>query len=113
MKEVYLVCVLYLLAAARLTITLLRHRLGYWWKKMAREYLDSFLVAGMAAIVLITFVVRSFYIPSESMVPTLLVNDYILVNRFVYNFASPSRGRSSSSTRPTSPTKRARTLLKG
>ena len=59
---------------------------------MAREYLDSFLVAGMAAIVLITFVVRSFYIPSESMVPTLLVNDYILVNRFVYNFASPSRG---------------------
>lgn len=92
MKEVYLVCVLYLLAAARLTITLLRHRLGYWWKKMAREYLDSFLVAGMAAIVLITFVVRSFYIPSESMVPTLLVNDYILVNRFVYNFASPSRG---------------------
>lgn len=65
------------------------------WKKMhktVREYIDSFVIAGTVAMLIITFVVRSFYIPSESMVPTLLVNDYILVNKFVYHFSSPSRG---------------------
>ncbi len=61
-------------------------------RKACQEYLDSFIIAGVVAILLITFIVRSFYIPSESMVPTLLVNDYILVNKFVYHFTTPSRG---------------------
>jgi signal peptidase I len=38
------------------------------------------------------FVVEAFYIPSESMVPTLLVGDRVLVNKFIYRFTDPHRG---------------------
>lgn len=48
--------------------------------------------AGVVALLLIHFVVRSFYIPSESMLPTLRVNDFILVNELIYDFADPNRG---------------------
>lgn len=57
-----------------------------------REYLDAFIVAGLVALFLITFVVRTFYIPSQSMVPTLQERDVLLVNEFAYRFAAPRRG---------------------
>ena len=38
------------------------------------------------------FVLEAFYIPSESMVPTLLVGDRVFVNKFIYRFAEPERG---------------------
>ncbi len=68
---------------------------GVWTdnqKKLLLEYLDSIVFAGVLALLLMTFVVRSFYIPSESMVPTLKVNDMILVNELAYRFSSPKRG---------------------
>ena len=34
---------------------------------------------------------EAFYIPSESMVPTLEVGDRVLVNKFIYRFAEPER----------------------
>ena len=59
---------------------------------VVREYLDAFIVAGLVALFLITFVLRTFYIPSESMVPTLRQHDVLLVNEFAYRFGSPHRG---------------------
>src|ERR671928_1077445 len=38
------------------------------------------------------FVVEAFYIPTESMVPTLEVGDRVFVNKFVYRFSQPQRG---------------------
>ena len=38
------------------------------------------------------FVVEAFYIPSGSMIPTLLVGDRVLVNKFIYRFEEPERG---------------------
>jgi signal peptidase I len=38
------------------------------------------------------FVVEAFFIPSESMVPTLRVGDRVLVNKFIYRFTEPERG---------------------
>src|SRR3712207_5430946 len=38
------------------------------------------------------FVVEAFFIPSESMVPTLRIGDRVLVNKFIYRFAQPERG---------------------
>ena len=38
------------------------------------------------------FLVEAFYIPSESMVPTLKVGDRVLVNKFIYDFTEPKRG---------------------
>ena len=56
---------------------------------VVREYLDAFIVAGLVALFLITFVVRTFYIPSGSMEPTLQVHDVLLVNEFEYRFSPP------------------------
>ena len=38
------------------------------------------------------FIVEAFWIPSESMVPTLEVGDRVLVNKFIYRFTEPKRG---------------------
>ncbi len=57
-----------------------------------QEYLDAFIVAGLIALFLITFVIRTFYIPSGSMVPTLQRGDVVLVNEIAYRFSTPRRG---------------------
>ena len=49
---------------------------------IAREFLDPFIIAGLAAWVLITFVARTYYIPSGSMLPTLQIHDVLLVDKF-------------------------------
>jgi signal peptidase I len=61
-------------------------------RTVVREYLDAFIVAGLVALFLITFVVRTFFIPSASMVPTLQIHDVLLVNEFEYRFAAPHHG---------------------
>jgi len=61
-------------------------------RTVIREYLDAFIVAGLVALFLITFVVRTFFIPSESMTPTLQVHDVLLVNEFEYRFSQPHHG---------------------
>ena len=38
------------------------------------------------------FVVEAFWIPSGSMIPTLEINDRVLVNKFIYRFTEPERG---------------------
>ncbi len=58
----------------------------------AREYLDPFIYAGIAAFLLITFVARTYYIPSGSMIPTLQIGDVLLVNKFQYRFQAPHEG---------------------
>jgi signal peptidase I len=57
----------------------------------------EFLVILVVAFALVfgfvrPFVLEAFYIPSESMVPTLLVGDRVFVNKFIYRFAEPERG---------------------
>jgi signal peptidase I len=59
---------------------------------MAREFLDPFIIAGIAAWVLITFVARTYYIPSGSMLPTLQIHDVLLVDKFEYRFRAPNEG---------------------
>lgn len=56
------------------------------------EGVDSVIWAGVVALLLIHFVVRSFYIPSGSMQPTLEINDFILVNELIYEVSDPVRG---------------------
>jgi signal peptidase I len=50
------------------------------------------LVALVVAVLVKTFVIQAFYIPSESMVPTLEVGDRVFVNKFVYDFGDIHRG---------------------
>jgi signal peptidase I len=58
-------------------------------KSAAREYTEAFLVALALAIVLRTFFVQAYKIPSGSMEPTLLVGDHIIVNKLAYGFRLP------------------------
>ncbi|MDX1778160.1 MAG: signal peptidase I [Thermodesulfobacteriota bacterium] len=53
-------------------------------KSVIREYIEAFAVAIVLALIIRTFVVQAFKIPSGSMEPTLLVGDHILVNKFIY-----------------------------
>src|ERR1044072_2611019 len=53
-------------------------------KSTIREYAEALIVALLLALVIRTFVVQAFKIPSGSMLPTLQIGDHILVNKFIY-----------------------------
>jgi signal peptidase I len=53
------------------------------------EYSKSFFPVLFLVFVLRSFLVEPFQIPSSSMVPTLQVGDYILVNKFTYGIRLP------------------------
>src|SRR5687768_15606810 len=53
-------------------------------KSLIREYAEAIVIAILLALVIRTLVVQAFTIPSGSMMDTLLVGDYILVNKFLY-----------------------------
>ncbi|MCC8403742.1 signal peptidase I [Paraburkholderia sp. MMS20-SJTN17] len=56
-----------------------------WWL----EYTASFFPVILVVFVVRSFVVEPFKIPSGSMVPTLVVGDFILVNKFEYGLRLP------------------------
>ncbi|AOI98524.1 signal peptidase I [Burkholderia sp. LA-2-3-30-S1-D2] len=56
-----------------------------WWL----EYTASFFPVILAVFVVRSFVVEPFKIPSGSMVPTLRIGDFILVNKFEYGLRLP------------------------
>jgi signal peptidase I len=56
-----------------------------WWV----EYGGSFFPVILAVFLLRSFLVEPFKIPSGSMIPTLLVGDFILVNKFTYGMRLP------------------------
>lgn len=56
-----------------------------WWV----EYSVSFFPVIVVVFLLRSFVVEPFKIPSGSMIPTLQVGDFILVNKFVYGIRLP------------------------
>jgi signal peptidase I len=49
-------------------------------------------VAVLVAVLVRTFVLQTFFIPSPSMEHTLNIDDRVLVNKLVYDFRSPERG---------------------
>jgi signal peptidase I len=56
-----------------------------WWV----EYSVSFFPVILIVFLLRSFLVEPFKIPSSSMVPTLLVGDFIIVNKFTYGIRLP------------------------
>jgi signal peptidase I len=56
-----------------------------------KELPGLILIAFVLALLIKTFLVQAFYIPSRSMVPTLHVGDRVLVNKIVYTAGEPQR----------------------
>ncbi len=52
-------------------------------KSAFRETVEAVVVAFLIAMVIRTFVIQAFKIPSGSMIPTLQIGDHILVNKFL------------------------------
>jgi len=58
-------------------------------KSVTREYLEAIIVAVILALVIRTYVLQAFKIPSGSMLPTLQIGDHLLVNKFIYGTKIP------------------------
>jgi signal peptidase I len=60
-------------------------------KNIVREYTEAIAVALVAALILRILLVQAFRIPTGSMKDTLLIGDFLLVNKFIYGVRTPDR----------------------
>lgn len=59
-------------------------------KSLIREYTEAILIALLLALLIRTFIIQAFKIPSGSMETTLLIGDHILVSKFPYGTHIPN-----------------------
>jgi len=59
-------------------------RKGYY-----RDFVETVVTAVLLALILRAFVVQTFRIPSGSMEDTLLIGDFLVVNKFIYGIKVP------------------------
>jgi len=62
-------------------------------KSVFREYTEAIVIAILLALFIRTFVIQAFKIPSGSMLPTLMIGDHLLVNKFIYGIRVPFTGK--------------------
>lgn len=58
-------------------------------KSAFRDWTEALVVAAVLALIIRSFVVQAFKIPSGSMEDTLLIGDHLLVNKFIYGLQVP------------------------
>jgi signal peptidase I len=76
------------------------NRVVLFWRKLKKNpiaafFIDIFVIVGSAlllSLIIKTFLIRSFFIPSGSMLETLQINDRIVVNELVPNIVPVQRG---------------------
>ena len=61
-------------------------------KSKLRQNVEALVLAVGLALIIRTFLFQPFKIPSGSMIPTLLVGDHLLVNKFIYGTRIPFTG---------------------
>jgi signal peptidase I len=66
-----------------------KEHLSKFVKSKLRQNVEALLFAVVLALVIRTFIVQPFKIPSGSMIPTLLVGDHLLVSKFIYGTKIP------------------------
>jgi signal peptidase I len=58
-------------------------------KSVLRDWSEALFVAAVLALIIRTFIIQAFKIPSGSMEDTLLIGDHLLVNKFIYGLQIP------------------------
>ncbi|MCB0284170.1 MAG: signal peptidase I [Calditrichaeota bacterium] len=58
-------------------------------QKRFKDFLEGLFVALIAALIIRQFVIQAYTIPTGSMEKTLLIGDFLLVNKFVYGMRTP------------------------
>jgi signal peptidase I len=58
-------------------------------KSALRDWTEALLVAAILALIIRSFIIQAFKIPSGSMEDTLLIGDHLLVNKFIYGVQIP------------------------
>jgi signal peptidase I len=58
-------------------------------KRLLWEYTEAIVTALILALVIRAYIIQAFKIPSGSMIPTLLIGDHILVNKFIFGTKIP------------------------
>jgi len=58
-------------------------------KELVWEYTKAIVTALLLALFIRAYFIQAFKIPSGSMIPTLLIGDHILVNKFIYGTTIP------------------------
>lgn len=61
-------------------------------KSFLYEIIEVVVIAALLAIVIRTFLIQAFVIPSGSMIPTLLIEDRLLVSKVSFIIQPPQRG---------------------
>ncbi|HWP98289.1 MAG TPA: signal peptidase I [Syntrophomonadaceae bacterium] len=61
-------------------------------RQMLKETISIIVIALALALLLRNFVIEGRIIPSGSMLPTLQLQDRVMVNKFIYDFKDPVRG---------------------
>ena len=62
-------------------------------KELVWEYTKAVVTALLLALFIRAYFIQAFKIPSGSMIPTLLIGDHILVNKFIYGTTLPLSDR--------------------
>ena len=57
-----------------------------------KEMVSIIVIAFILAMILRTFVIEGRIIPTGSMLPTIQLQDRVMVNKFIYHFKEPQRG---------------------
>ncbi len=57
--------------------------------KRIKDFFEGLFVALIAALIIRQFIIGSYHVPTSSMEKTILVGDFLLVNKFVYGMRSP------------------------
>ncbi len=62
------------------------------WRTNLREFFGVIGFTLVLAVLIKTFLVQAFFIPSPSMLPTLEIDDRVLVSKIAYSFNGPKTG---------------------
>lgn len=61
-------------------------------KSQLREFIESLVIAGILAFLIMTFIAQSFVVDGQSMEPTLTHGERLFINKFIFRFRAPQRG---------------------